>query len=149
MDGVLVIFPGSFLARCVLCGRLIVQNSHLYGRNARHFLLTAFASAAYCAAGAQQKTTVGIDGTLANFSILLSDSLGTVRPFCCEKYDLHGRNSRYFFCRPLVACFCGSTIHRDLVTSCYDFSFKWFHFDVILEPFWVHFGVQNGLMDIF
>ena len=80
-------FSGSFLARCVLCGRCIVQNSHLYGRNARNSFDTAFSSVAYCAAGAQQKTTVciDIDGTLVDFSILLSDSLGTVRPFCFEK----------------------------------------------------------------
>ena len=69
--------------------------------------------------------------------------------FASKKCDLHGRNSRHFLCRPLVACFCGSTIHRDHMTSCYDFSFKWFHFDVILTSFWSHFGVQNGLRDLF
>ena len=97
-------FPGSFLARCVLCGRWIVQNSHLYGRNARYFL-TAFASAAYCANGAQQKTTVCIDGTLAIFRYSSLTRWVLCGHFVSKKCDLHGRNSRLFFADHLWPAF--------------------------------------------
>ena len=142
-------FPGSFLARCVLCGRSIVQNSHLYGRNARHFFLTAFASAAYCAAGAHQKTTVCIDGTLANFSILLSDSLGTVRPFCFEKMWSAWAELSPFFLQTtcgLLLRFHHTQRSRDiLLWFLIQMVPFWRHFD----SFWSHFGVQNGLRDLF
>ena len=108
MDGALAIFwlsswvncilhilPGSFLARCVLCGRCIVQNSHLYGRNARHFFYiphllrtvqpvnkkhnrlhrrnsrqffdTPLWLAGYCAAVLLRKNVICMGGTLAIF----------------------------------------------------------------------------------
>ena len=145
MDGALVIlFQAAFslAVYCVaeaLCKTVICMDGMLANS------LTAFASAAYCADGAHQKTTVCIDGTLAIFLRFSSLTRWVLcGRFAAKKCDLYGRNSRHFFCRPLVACFFGSTIHRDHVTSCYDFSFKWFHFDVILTSFWSHFGVILG-----
>ena len=124
MDGTLVFFQASCLARCVLCGRCTVENSHEHGRNARHFFDTAFSSAVYCAAGAPQKTTVYRDGTLANFSMNLSSSLGTVRPSCFEKMRSAWTELSPFFSENLLVCFCGSTIHADHNTDFYDFSMK-------------------------
>ena len=56
--------------------------------------------------------------------------------FATKKCDLHGRNSRHFFLRPLLDCLRGSTPHGDHVMYCYDFSSKRFHFETILRSFW-------------
>ena len=77
--------PTPPAVHCVLWGRCTVENSHEHGRNARQFFDTAFSSALYCAAGTHKRTAVYVDGTLANFSMHLSGSLGTLPPFCYEK----------------------------------------------------------------
>ena len=56
--------------------------------------------------------------------------------FASKKCDLHGRNSRHFFLRPLLVCFCGSTLYGVHGTNCYDFSSERFHFRLILRSFW-------------
>ena len=122
--------------------------------------------AVYSVADALWKTVMSMDGMLANFLTELSHLLCTVQPvhdkkqpftetelspnfrcaflarwvlcgrFASQKCDLHGRNSRHFFLRPLLVCFCGSTLHGVHVTYCYDFSSKRFHFRFILRSFW-------------
>ena len=100
-------------------------------------LLTAFASAAYCAAAARQKTTVCIDGTLANFSILLSDSLGTVRPFCFENmWSAWAELSQFF-----LQTTCGLLLRFHHTQRSCDI-LLWFLIQMV--PFWGHFEVILG-----
>ena len=94
----------------------------------------------------RQKKTIYRDGTLANFSMRLSSSLGTVRPSRLEKMRSAWTELSPIFSENLLVCFCGSTIHADHKTDCYDFSVKK---GSILESFWGHFWVQIGLMGIF
>ena len=75
---------------CILLIVLTARNVYFWSVLAKHetcdhFFDTAFSSAVYCAAGTQQKTAVYIDGTLANFSMHLSGSLGTLLAFRYEK----------------------------------------------------------------
>ena len=110
----------------------------------------------------RQKRTIYRDGTLANFSMRLSSSLGTVRPSRLEKMRSAWTELSPIFSENLLVCFCGSTIHADHKTDCYDFSMKkgsiLGHFEVILgsklaswaycEPLgsiWDQSGIQGAL----
>ena len=105
MDGIIVFFQASCLARCVLCGRCSVENSHGHGQNARQFFGTAFSSAVYSAAGSDKKEPFAETelspifrwGFLARW--VLCGSLAS------KECDLHGRNSRQFFLRSFWSAF--------------------------------------------
>ena len=122
--------------------------------------------AVYSVSDAVCKTVMSMDGMLANFLTQLSHLLCTVPPvhnniklftetelspifrcaflarcvlcgrFAWKQIDLHGRNSRDFFLRPLLVCFYGSILDGDLVTYCYDFLSQRFHLGFILSSFW-------------
>ena len=138
MDGTLaILLASSSLAHYVLCGRCTVVNSHEHERNARQLFDTAFSSALHCAAGTHKRTAVYIDRTLANLSMHLSGSLGTLPPFCYEKKTICMDGTlAIFLLRPLLICFCGSTRHGDHMTYRNDFSSKRFHLRIILKSFW-------------
>ena len=138
MDGALVNFFDEFLRQL----REHINRSH--GRNYRTFtsqLSGSFWLAVYSVADALWKTVMSMDGmlanflaqlshllyrdgTLANFSMSLSGSLGTVRPSRLEKMRSAWTELSPIFSENLLVCFCGSTIHADHKTDCYDFSIK-------------------------